>query len=202
KADPDYRPILTIGDADEEETALFRLHDGTLRLENLEFRLRPANDQFKSQAVVAIQRDGFCAFKNCVITLEERRKTDWIATVVLGDPAAAMKMDPKPTPPSEQLPRIQFDNCFVRGDGDLLHSRSGRPFQFEGRNTLAALGGSFFHLDAAREEGMTAYSARGEIKLNHVTACVNGHLLHAKTGKDLKGPVAASFEPTGNRFFP
>ena len=36
---PDFRPVLTLGDATDSDAALFRLHDGRLRLENLHFVL-------------------------------------------------------------------------------------------------------------------------------------------------------------------
>src|SRR5262249_15326876 len=59
---PGCRPVLTLGSTTEADAALFRLHDGQLRLEGLEFFLQPRRADFKGQTVVALVGDGQCVF--------------------------------------------------------------------------------------------------------------------------------------------
>ncbi|MBV9126208.1 MAG: serine/threonine protein kinase, partial [Planctomycetes bacterium] len=65
-----YRPILTLGDTTDQDATLFRLHDGQLKLEHLEFRLKPGTSGFIGQTVVTVAGFGQCQFKSCVATLD------------------------------------------------------------------------------------------------------------------------------------
>lgn len=91
---PGYRPELVLADAREVDAALFHVHDGKLRLEGLEFRLQP-DDDFRSQAVVALTGSAQCTLKGCAITLDPSGYGTTLAVATIAD-AAGAKMDPKP----------------------------------------------------------------------------------------------------------
>jgi serine/threonine protein kinase len=166
-----YRPILTLGPTPDQEAALFRLHDGQLLLEGLEFHLAPGKKGFRSQAVVALLADGRCSFKDCVITLEETKDVP-LSVVILGDPAAVMRMNPQET---QQVPRVRFQNCLVRGGGDLVTVHPSRPLQLTIDNSVLALAGSALVLEAGSRES----TGRGavEVSLAKVTTYLTDHLL-------------------------
>src|SRR5206468_262301 len=64
KPHPGYHPILSMGQTTEQDAALFRVYDGQLRLESLEFQLAPGSSPFKAQTVVAVMGDGQCTLKD------------------------------------------------------------------------------------------------------------------------------------------
>src|SRR5262249_381754 len=129
-----FRPVLTLGEVSEADTALFRVHDGRLHLEGLELLLKPSKKSFTAQAVVALAGDGECVMRECVVTLD---RNDFDATLTLASLAAAgraMKLDMEPARSRDQGPRLALENCFVRGDGDLLSSPTARPCTLELKN--------------------------------------------------------------------
>ena len=81
-----------------------------------------------------------------------------------------------------QPPLAKFDNCFVRGRGDLVSVRSGRRFDFEADNTLAVLDGSLLTLQGGPKEPPAGATASA--KLKRVTACLSEHLLNVKAARD------------------
>src|SRR5262249_28843528 len=137
KAFPGCRPILTLGPTPEVDAALFRLHDGQLRLEGLEFTLQPRRTNFKGQCVVALVGDGQCTFKDCVASLEELREVP-VSLVTLCDPSSVMRMEGAP-PPRQPGARIRIEECFIRGAGDLVAARPSRPFELRLEDSLVAL---------------------------------------------------------------
>jgi hypothetical protein len=196
---PDCRPVLTLdADTDEEEAALFRLHDGKLHLEGLQFHLRPANPRFKAQSVVAALGEGECTFKDCVITLEQAFDTR-LAAVTLADLPGVMKMD-RPAAAVRPHPAFAFTNCFVRGDGDLIAARAGRPFDLRADNLLVALGGSFLNREAADDAAAVPADVADALQLRHVTAYLGGSLVrfHAR---DTRALVPAQFKPVSDCLF-
>ncbi len=122
-ADKGFHPVLTLGDTQEAEAALFRVYNGKLRLEGLQLRLQPARDDFDAQAVVSFLGDGECVLSGCVITLDRSGKKAVLAVAVLNEPGKLMK---KSDTPAEQKPRLVLENSFVRGQGDLVLV-AGRP---------------------------------------------------------------------------
>src|SRR5262249_7409276 len=50
----DYQPVLSIGETTESDAALFRIYDGRLTLDHLQFYLRRPPAKFKAQSVVAV----------------------------------------------------------------------------------------------------------------------------------------------------
>src|SRR5439155_5861045 len=132
KADGDSHPRLVLDqDAPESQAALFRVHGGQLNLERLEFRLRPTKAGFKSQAVALLFGDGGVQFTRCAVTLDGRQAAAQLAAVTLADADEAMMQ-----PGGSGVPRVAFDTCFVRGDGDLVSARVSRPFEVEVKDSL------------------------------------------------------------------
>ena len=91
KPHPETKPVLTLGPTPDADAGLFRLYDGKLRLEGLQFQLLPPRDEFRTQTVVAFLGDGQCTFKDCVVTLEETRNVQ-MALATLLDPSTVMRM--------------------------------------------------------------------------------------------------------------
>ena len=133
RAFPRYRPVLTLAPAAEPDAALFRLLDGELRLEGLEFALRPGRSEYHSQAVAAIAGSGSCIFHDCVATLEEIEGVT-LACVFVPEANGGRQIN-------RSVPRYRFENCFIRGKGDVLAARGGRRFELDLDGTLAALDG-------------------------------------------------------------
>jgi len=174
KPDENCHPILSLDRSKDAEAALFRLYDGQLRLEQLQFHLQPGRGQFKTQVVVAIMGDGQCTFRDCLATLEETKEVPMtsFALVLLGDPSTVMRMDPMPR---QQDPRVRVESSFIRGAGDLVAVRACRPFRLEVEDSLIVLEGSFLVLEANAKDPPA--KSRIELALNKVTSYLNDHLI-------------------------
>jgi serine/threonine protein kinase len=196
---PGYQPVLTIGKARDADAALFRLHDGKLHLEKLEFRLEPGSLPFKAQAVVALVGDGQCDFKDCVVTLNREGSDALLSVLTLPKPGESMRMDVgEPARQPGQGPQVSLTNCFVRGDGDLILGRMSRPFELKADNVLAALNGAFLNVEASQETATTGQTAT--LNLNRVTTYLTSHLVRLQGGKELKGLVPVQLNPDGCLF--
>jgi serine/threonine protein kinase len=198
---PGYHPILLIGQMDDKDAAFFRLHDGQLKLEQLEFRLTATVATLSSQALVAMMGDGQCTFKDCLITLEETKGTP-LALVTLPDTSNVMRMGTATLPSS--VPTVYLEGCFVRGAGDLVAVRAGRPLHLEMANSLVALTGSLLTLEgSAKENG--ARLARADLLLKHVTTYLSDNLVCLRAGKEEnktgRGPVPVHVEDVSNTLF-
>jgi serine/threonine protein kinase len=193
---PGYHPVLTLKDtaAGERDTALFRVYDGQLKLEGLEFRLRPGRDEVDAQALVAMAGDGQCALKGCVLTLDRAGHSASLALATLPERGKVMpSMEMTPARSREQGPRLRLEHCFVRGEGELLWARASRPAELDVKNSVIALTGSLLNIEAAHE----AVSDKGAMvaRLNRVTTYLQGNLLRVRAGKDLKGLTRIECRP-------
>ncbi len=168
-----HKPILTLGGTTERDAALFRLHDGKLKFEDLEFQLEPSRAEFKAQTVVMIIGDGLCEFRGCLLTLASANNVPLSAVTLMTDPNSVMQMDPQGT--RTQVARVHLENCFVRGGGDFMTVRSSRPFALEANDTLAALDGSFLVVDGNPKE--VAQRPAVQIVLKQVTTYLGEHLI-------------------------
>src|SRR5262249_14025616 len=159
--DKDCHPLLTLGATAEQEAFLFRAHDGKLTVKALEFLLKPGKAGFKTQSVVEVIGEGSCTLLHCVVTLDRAGMEVPLTVVKLADPTQAMKMDgPGPAAPAPaQAPALGFEDCFVRGDGDLLRVSASRPFTLDARNCLFALAGSAVYVRGNPENGKDGASA-------------------------------------------
>jgi hypothetical protein len=181
-------PVLVLlDDTPDAQAALFRVHGGQLNLEGLEFRLEPKKAGFESQAVALLFGDGGVKFTHCVVTLAGQNAP--LAAVTLADLKDAM------TPPGAPgSPKVVFDTCFVRGEGDLVSAKASRPFELEVKDSLAALTGSLLNIDAGSKDMPAPEGKEIAVQLSNVTAYLGGHLvrLHAA---NLGSLVPVHFNP-------
>jgi hypothetical protein len=197
-----FRPVLVLGETAELETSLFRLHEGKLRLEALEFRLTPPRRKKPTlQTLVALAGDGECSLRQCVVTLQQSGETR-LALATLTEPGKVMKLDMLPTRSRDQGPKLSLEGCFVRGEGDLLWTRATRPFGLEAKRTLAALSGSLLSLGVLPDARAPEDSQRTQVSLQDVTAYVGGPLVRLATGKDPCGLVPLTIKASNSLFVP
>jgi hypothetical protein len=191
KADAGYRPVLILDESvRDRDASLFRVHDGQLVLEGLEFQVRPHPDGFDSQSAATLLGDGTIQFKNCTVTLESSQRTA-LAVVTLADLKEAM---PPVGGHDATGPRLVFDTCLVRGNGDLVWGRSSRPFGLEVRDSLAALTGSLLNIENTREDAALALPGqRVAVSLNRLTTFLGGHLVRLRSS-DLRGLVPVTVD--------
>jgi serine/threonine protein kinase len=202
-----YQPVVVLDDnaGGETDVSLFRLHDGRLVLEDLEFRLRPSREEFDGQAVLALFGDGECVLRRCVITLERGERAGArlrLAVATLPDLGKGKMMDMGMTParPRDKGPRLQLEGCFIRGEGDFFSARASRPCEIDVRSSLLALTGSFLRVDTVPDGAAVPGSM--EVRLNRVTTYLGGHLLRIRAGKDLKTLAQVLVKPTDCLFVP
>jgi hypothetical protein len=171
---PGFRPELVVNDT-AGAPALFTLRDGSLRLQDLEIRLQPGDDT-KSLAVVSLDGSAQCSFKGCAITLD--RPGAGLAVAAVPESAAGAESRP---------PLLSLEDCFVRGDGDVVRDRSGRAFELRAKNTLAVLNGSFLCVESGADA--PAPGQWVQATLGKVTAYLTDHLVRLQAGKEHRMPV-------------
>ncbi|MFL5244901.1 MAG: serine/threonine-protein kinase [Gemmataceae bacterium] len=208
-ADRTYKPVLVLGDATDADVALFTLQDGKLALEGLEFLLTPRaskstrpveSSSRETQALVRITGEGSCSLKGCAITLDDSKNAS-LAVVRIADTNGLMKTDKTAASAPDQMPRLRFEDCFIRGDGDLVWSAASRPFDLEASNTLVALSGSFVSLEAGRDEMTNWGGSAIPVRLANVTAYLKGYLVRLKGGKDAKGLIPVNCSSVADCLF-
>jgi serine/threonine protein kinase len=173
-----YRPILTLDETLEPHAYLFKLLDGKLHMESLEFLLRPLHSGFKSQAVVSLVGNGKCTFKQCLFTLKDVERVP-LRVVVLESPDSVMKM-PKAV---RSTPEVIFKDCMVRGDGDLVRILASRPLDLDLDNSLIALAGNLLSVKSSKDAPMDPVN----LKMNHVSAFLAEQLVHLASSPLGKG---------------
>ncbi|HVS37951.1 MAG TPA: serine/threonine-protein kinase [Gemmataceae bacterium] len=183
RADKNRRPQLLLAASQEPEPAMFRVFDGKLRLEGLEFVLRPDPDRFDRQSLIDLVGQGQCSLKNCIVTLDGgNRPTRSLAVAWLSDPSKGKMMQPGLPADQAPLAQLTLESCFIRGDGNLITCQPSRPFTLNATNTLAALNGSFLSIDAgsATPPGADVIS----LNLTKVTAYVSSNLVSLHAAKE------------------
>lgn len=146
-----YQPILVLDKAfRKKDTYLFEVQDGRLAFEQLEVRLDPDKADFETQSIVQLGEMAQCSFKNCVLSLKTTRNKGELNVVTFIDPNSMMKPDiPGPAPSTSA--RVEFQECLVRGRGDLVSLRGCRLLQVDVRQSLIALAGSLLDIHAANK---------------------------------------------------
>ena len=183
-----YHPVLVLGDSPDKDVSMFRLQDGKLKLEELQFRLKPRAREGKDemQAVIGIAGQGHCQLKRCVFTLGSEVGGDGasLSVVALADPKDVMKMG---TPAPRAMPELFFENCFARGRGSFVSVRASRPFELRADNCIAALNGSFCNVEASTAKELPTTAA--QITLGRMTGVFSGNLLQLHTSREAKDLV-------------
>jgi serine/threonine protein kinase len=199
-----YRPVLALDEKTiQREAALFRLHDGKVVFERLEFLLKP-NPEFEYQTLVEVMGNGSCTFKQCVLTLPEGDKdpADKRPSVVrLTDPGKAMKTGPQPT---RSAPEIRFEDCLVRGQGNLVAVLPSRPLDLEVTNAVVALDGCLLAVDGTAKDppaASTSGSTNQVVRLANVTAYLTEPLLHLRAKDGGKGLVGTAVRKASDCLF-
>jgi serine/threonine protein kinase len=182
---PGSHPIVAIKSSRDQHSLLFHILDGELTLENLEFLVQPnaplSDTGLKSLSLVGLVGEGRCTFSNCWLTLDPAGKRVPLAVVTVSDPEAhQMRMDNAPQ--SSKVPRIVFDSCVVRGEGDLVSSHAVRPYEAELSNLWTALSGSLLNSDGARDENSPPPEQAVQLRLRQVTAYMAGYLVRMRAG--------------------
>ncbi len=188
-----HHPILILAEAEtpEPNAEMFRLYDGKLQLENLEVLLRPKSG-FTSQTVVALHGNGQCTFKHCLFTLTEVDRIP-LRVVTLEDPEKAMKMTTK-TP---RAPEVHFQDCFVRGEGDLIKVLVSRPLELIVENSLLDLRGSLLSVKGNPKELAKDFA---NIKLTHVSSFLTGPLVRLRAAPKGEGLIKTKVEAKDSLF--
>jgi hypothetical protein len=172
-----HRPILVLNkNVKEAEPSFFRLLDGSLRLENLQFLLEPAHAKFNGQSVVQIGENASCTFNQCVATLKAAQRVP-LQFVRLVDADELMRMDAAERPPA----RVEILNSFVRGEGTLLEMRGCRPLDATIGNSVVVLAGSLLHTVGGAKEVPSTKGA--QLHLSRVSAYLTEPVLSLSTGR-------------------
>lgn len=94
---------------------------------------------------------------------------------------------------------IHVQNCFIRGEGEVVTVRGNRPLELDVNNTTLALAGSLLGVHAGAKE--PAADAEARIRLNHVSAFLAEPLLAFYAGKNPKGFIPAHVDSVQNSLF-
>jgi hypothetical protein len=182
--DETFHPILVLDKRPlDRDLAMFNVQVGTLNLQKLEVRLDPAKVDYTAQSIVHLGESAQCVFKNCVFTL--RRMTNVQLNVVTFtdlDMGTMMKTEPG----NITIPRADFRECFVRGQGDLVSVRGCRPLQVDIEDSLIALAGQLLDTEAINK-AMPMDKAMMTWKMTRSTFVTteSAFALRSKTGKGL-----------------
>jgi serine/threonine protein kinase len=195
-----FKPVLVLGETTDADTALFRVHEGRLLLEGLEFRLMPSR-RLTMQTLVALVGDGECTLRQCVATLQRSGETR-LALATLAAAGKVMALDMPAARTGDQGPKLTLDGCFIRGEGDLLWTKASRPFGLEMKKSLAALSGSLVNIEIGPDAAAPPETQRTQVSLRNVTTWLGGSLLRFSTGKDPRGLVPVTCKASGCLFVP
>ncbi len=143
-----HRPLLVLKKGvKDKDTAMFKVQDGSLRVVGMEVSLDPSVEGFESQSFVHLGETAICRFTNCVFNL--RTTSDVKLNVVTFIDLDKMVKGGTPTTASA---RVSFDECLVRGRGDLVLLRGCRRLQVDVKNSLIALDGSLLDIESANKQ--------------------------------------------------
>ncbi len=178
KPEPGSRPILTPQFDSKLDLSLFRVIEGRVTFESLQFLVKPGSPGYQeSVAAVTLVAGRSCTFRNCVFTLQE--EDGKVATAVaLSDPDREMKMDAMGTRPT---PRLSFENCLIRGKGRAVSIPVSRPFALDVEQSLTALYGPFLFAKAGGRD--LAAAGPSSVRLSRVTALLGGPLVELQGGR-------------------
>ncbi|MEZ6140119.1 MAG: serine/threonine-protein kinase [Zavarzinella sp.] len=172
RADSGSRPILIPALMGlKKVSGMFKVYGGKLTLENLHFRM-PTD---RPPTIAYLPGGGQVVIRDCLISFEEGTQH---SVVTLGNPRHEMIVEPVPVARTDFLPKIQFENLFVRGDGRLLHVLGSRPFDLSVNNALLVLSNNVIEIDPLSE----TTQGKGTIRMKNVTACLASSLLRLRAG--------------------
>jgi hypothetical protein len=142
------------------DRGLFRVADGELTLEKLEFYGR---------AAVTVS-GGRCTLRDCVISLPEE-PAGRSAALYISEPGADMT----------RRPQVTLENCLIRGRGAGLWVPTARPLDFEVTHSLFALAGPLIGIGAPIRPARPEDSIR--VSFTRMTALVTGPIIDLRPGR-------------------
>lgn len=175
------RPKI-IFEAEKNDTALFELRNGALKLENLHIELR-AGQNSNPQSLISFRGESSCDLSQCLVTLRSPEGGTLSLASMEEYSRTGMGMD-------SRGPQLRLNECFVRGEGDLLRNNHRQSFELQVRRSLTVLTGSLLWVQEdvgvpLRMDMERKGADQGEIRLENVTALVRQHLCHVFV-RDLK----------------
>ncbi len=181
---PELQWSLDSSSFQDSETVLFRLHDGSLNLEQLAFRIGNSDkDTLYAQSLVQISGAGRCRIKSCQATLFSNNevRSSLLAT-------ADLPGMPMPTASGMGVrwpaPTFEVQDSFIRGRGDLLRVRQSRPLDLTLRNLAIALHGTLLTVEVARPD-VEPSSDGLHIHMERVTAYVTQGLFWLRSSSSM-----------------
>jgi len=181
--DDDSAPILTPDKGgDRRETTLFRLEAGELRLEGLQFVVKPVKSA-DAAAVVSMTGGKKCVMQKCAVSLDEgdSQHTAVVSFADVGKLMVAKEF-------SEQ-PSVTLENCFVRGRGGVARAEAAVTATVTLNNVGVATEGS-----PAFDFGPPARTATVSVNLTHVTAALAAPLLDVRATRRPDDKPMAKFD--------
>jgi hypothetical protein len=128
-----------------------------------------------------------------VVTLDPGHPGPPVAVASVSDPESVQMRMPPPQP-GAKLPRLVFENCLVRGEGDLIAAHAARPFEVELNNVFVALSGAVLSCDGSREEGAAPPDQPILLRLKQTTAYVAGYVVRLHAVRDFNGVTPVQVE--------
>jgi serine/threonine protein kinase len=175
KPDRGYTPVLAPPGGERVDQTLFRLINGEVTFEGVQFALKPSRPRDQSVAAVTVVGGKGCWFKNCVFTLAEEADSR-AAVVLIADPAKIMAMEATNRLP----PVIRFERCILRGKGRGIWTPVSRAMELELSQCLTAIDGPLFLAEPA---GKILPGARTVLRLHRLTALVGGPIVELHGGR-------------------
>lgn len=143
----DHKPILVLKKGfRDKDTAMFKVQDGTLKVFGMEITLDPSADGFESQSFVHLGEAATCQFVHCVFNLKATSDVK-LNVVTFVDLANMMKMGT----PNTAGAGVRFDECVVRGKGDLVLLKGCRRLRVDVKSSFIALDGSLLDIESANK---------------------------------------------------
>src|SRR5262249_9747439 len=136
--------------------------------------------------------------KRCMLTLQDRAAKEISRSVItLPDPSTVMRKDVKGM---LAPPRLRFESCFIRGEGELVTVRASQAFTLEVEDTLAVLDGSLVIINGSNNREPPA-NPPVQITFNKVTTYLSEPLLTLKGGDTKAGLVPTHVDVVANCVF-
>lgn len=168
--DEDSAPILTPAKGgDRRETTLFRLEAGELRLEGLQFNVKPG-EVADAAAVVSMTGGKKCEMRKCVLTLDEGNAERHAVVASFSDVGKVMVAKE-----FTDQPTVTLQDCFVRGRGGVARAEASVTATVNLNNVGVATEGA-----PAFDFGPPARAATVTVNLTHVTAALAAPLFDVR----------------------
>lgn len=176
KPAPGKKPVLVPASPKEGESgALFQVVDSTLRLDGLEFHIRP-NAEGRTHSLGIVGKSGSLIIRNCSITMEKGTNTNLPALFAQAGESNLMMMDAMPGKPPAPPSSLVVDSSKIRGECHLFRNRTNKPCDLQITGSLVAITGSIVRVEGPASPGATAgvVSAR----FSQSTLCTAAESIH------------------------